>query len=89
MKAGAFGGSRNDLLDWLRSHNILARRYFYPLTSNFPCYQGMPGSDPANLPVATLVAEEVLSLPLYGGLGSDGVHRICDCIEQFQQRSAR
>ncbi len=89
IKAEIFGASRDALLEWLTANRVLARRYFYPLTSCFPCYQGLPGSEPENLPVATAVAEEVLSLPLYGGLKDEGVAYICSLIEQFQQRPSR
>ena len=46
----------------LRENDIFARRYFYPLISDFPMYRSMPLSAPSNLPVAT-TANQVICLP--------------------------
>ena len=45
-----------------------ARRYFYPLISEFPMYRGMPSAHRENLPVATDAANKVLCLPIYPAL---------------------
>ncbi len=63
---------RPAVLDALRRAQVLAKPYFHPLTSDFPCYRQCPGATAANLPVATRVAQETLSLPLYGALGEEG-----------------
>lgn len=63
-----YGMSRNDLYNKLKENNILARRYFYPLISNFPVYRGLESATPDNLPIATKLAEQVLCLPMYAGL---------------------
>jgi len=60
--------SRDALYQKLREHNIYARRYFYPLISDFPMYRGLPSADPANLPVAAKAAAQVLCLPIYPAL---------------------
>ena len=60
--------SRDALNDKLRASNIMARRYFYPLISNFPMYRGLPSAHPSNLPVAFAAAQQVLCLPIYPGL---------------------
>jgi dTDP-4-amino-4,6-dideoxygalactose transaminase len=49
----------------LRDNGIYARRYFYPLISDFPMYRGLPSAAPANLPVAQKAANEVICLPIY------------------------
>lgn len=36
--------SRDDVKAALETENIFARRYFYPLTSDFRCYRSMPGA---------------------------------------------
>ena len=35
-----FGHSRNEVFDKLAENNIMARKYFYPLTNTFDCYHG-------------------------------------------------
>jgi hypothetical protein len=37
------------------------------------------------LPVAERITQEVLSLPLFGTLKEDDIHRICDIIEFFHK----
>lgn len=77
----AFGRGRDTVLEKLREHGILARRYFYPLCSRLPCYRHLPGAQPGATPVADQIADEVLSLPLYGSLGERGVDYICTVLE--------
>ena len=64
----------------LGRENIIARKYFYPITNSFDCYKGRPGFDPALTPVAQYIGERVLTLPLYAGLNKEDVDRICDII---------
>jgi len=73
--------SRDEVFDGLRRYNVYARKYFYPLCSDYSCYRMLPSAHPSYLPVAHNVASQVLCLPFYGGLGDDEVHRICDIIE--------
>ena len=71
---------RDQVFSELSAEGIIPRKYFYPLTSAFACYQGRPGFDPSLTPVASHVAERVLTLPLYADLAADDVDRICDII---------
>lgn len=64
----------------LSENGIIARKYFYPVTNAFACYAGRPGFDPALTPVASYVADRVLTLPLYPELPLDEVDRICQLI---------
>jgi dTDP-4-amino-4,6-dideoxygalactose transaminase len=60
--------SRDELYYKMRDHNIFARRYFYPLISNFPMYKNLPSSKKSNLPVASDAADKILCLPIYPSL---------------------
>jgi dTDP-4-amino-4,6-dideoxygalactose transaminase len=75
-----FGKPRDEVYDELKKHNIFGRRYFYPLISQFPTYRGLPSARPENLPVATRVADQVICLPIYPGLGEDHINNICTII---------
>ena len=75
-----YGMSRDDLYNKLKENNILARRYFYPLISNFPTYRGLESATPDNLPLATKLAEQVLCLPMYAGLEEKDVLLISDLV---------
>ncbi len=72
--------TRDQIFDRLGEQNIIARKYFYPLTNSFDCYRGRPGFEPARTPVARYTAERVLTLPLYPDLSSENVDRICDIV---------
>jgi dTDP-4-amino-4,6-dideoxygalactose transaminase len=73
---------RDALYQWLRDRNVYARRYFYPLISEFPMYRGLPSADPARLPVANAVAREVLCLPIYPALAAEHVELVVDLIAE-------
>lgn len=75
-----FGLDRNELYDKLKKYNVFTRKYFFPLCSQFQCYQHLPSSSAANLPVAEKVTKQVLSLPLYGGLTERDVNQICNIL---------
>jgi len=75
-----FGISRDELNEFLKSHNVFGRRYFYPLISQFPTYKGLVSSDPSNLPTAELIAGQVYCLPVYPDLELSDVRKICALI---------
>ena len=72
---------REALYRVLQENGIYARRYFYPLISDFPMYRGMPSAAHANLPVAKAVAEQVICLPIYPDLQPDQIDFIIDVIK--------
>ncbi len=72
--------SRDALYQKLKDHNIYARRYFYPLISDFPMYRGMPSAHRENLPVATAAAQQVLCLPIYPALARQDQQRVIDLV---------
>ena len=75
--------SRDDLYQKLKDHNINARRYFYPLISEFPMYRSLPSATRSNLPVAIAAADKVLCLPIYPGLSHTDQQRVIDLIKEF------
>lgn len=75
-----YGMSRDALYEKMKSQNVLGRRYFYPLISDFAIYRGLPSASKANLPVATRMADEVICLPMHANLTEDEVKRILGII---------
>ncbi|MET3132127.1 dTDP-4-amino-4,6-dideoxygalactose transaminase [Oxalobacteraceae bacterium GrIS 1.11] len=73
---------RDDLYAYLQTQNIMSRRYFYPLISEFPMYRGLPSARPDLLPVAHHVADRVLCLPIFPDLPLEQVDRICDILRR-------
>ena len=76
-----YGMSRDALYAKLKENNILGRRYFYPLISNFPVYKDLESSCPENLPIATKLAEQVLCLPMHADLTDEDINRVIDVIK--------
>lgn len=60
--------TRDELYRWFRENNIYARRYFYPLISEFPMYRALPSSDKSRLHNAIKTSTRVICLPIYPGL---------------------
>ena len=69
---------REEVYKDLTARNIFPRKYFYPLTSSYECYEGR--FHPEETPIARDIAERVLTLPLYGDLALEDVDRICGII---------
>lgn len=73
-----FGFSRDEIADKLATENIFARKYFYPLTSDFTVIrENFKVNDTY---VAKSIADKVLTLPLYSDLLVSDVDKICDII---------
>lgn len=70
--------TREEVFERLKAQSINARKYFYPLTSSFPCYRDL--SVAKSLETAVHIAEQVLCLPLYAGLALTEVEKICETI---------
>ena len=71
-----FGLSRDVLYQQLKDRGVLARRYFYPLISDFPMYRGLPSAASSLLPVAREASRRVLCLPIYPALTDEDVDRV-------------
>lgn len=65
VDAQIYGMGRDELYEKLKVHGILARRYFYPLISDFSIYSHLSSAAPENLPVARKISDSVICLPLY------------------------
>jgi len=72
--------SRDALYQKLRDHDIYARRYFFPLISEFPMYRGLNSASSDNLPVATEMARQVLCLPIFPALQPQDQRRVIDLV---------
>lgn len=72
--------TRDEIFDRLAAENIIARKYFYPITNSFECYRGRAGFDVDDTPVAKHIGDSVLTLPMYADLSVETVDRICDII---------
>lgn len=71
---------RDALYFAMQRQQVFARRYFYPLISEFPMYRGLPSASRSNLPVANRIAKQVICLPIYPTLEMQEVERIAALI---------
>ena len=72
--------TRDTVFEKLQANDIIARKYFYPLTNGFECYSSFKTAGTEKTPVAEYIASRVLTLPLYADLAIEDVDRICDMI---------
>ncbi|MBR6616896.1 MAG: DegT/DnrJ/EryC1/StrS family aminotransferase [Oscillospiraceae bacterium] len=72
--------TRDEVFAMLHEQEIIARKYFFPLTNSFACYAQYPTAGTEKTPVAAYLADRVLTLPLYADLSVEDVDRICDVI---------
>ena len=72
----AFGMSRDALYAKMKEANVLGRRYFYPLISEFSTYRGLESARPENLPNAHKMANSVLCLPMHHALSGEDLERV-------------
>ena len=80
----AFGVGRDELHDALAAQGVFARKYFFPCTNAHACYEGM--LDPTDTPVARMLSERVLCLPLFAQMDTKSVDRVCDVLLATRQR---
>lgn len=76
IDADRFGHTRDEVYFKMKEQNVLSRRYFYPLISNFPTYRGLSSSNKENLPIGNKMADEVLCLPMHHALSDEDIKRI-------------
>lgn len=77
-----YGMTRDELYFKSREVDILSRRYFYPLISEFSTYRGLESAKPENLPNAHKLADTVLCLPMHHELSESDLARIIDLVKK-------
>ena len=80
VDAEKYGMTRDELYFKMKGENVLGRRYFYPLISEFTTYRGLPSANPENLPNAHKMADSVICLPMHHELDKQDVERILNTI---------
>lgn len=82
IDAEKYGMTRDELYYRMKEHNVLGRRYFYPLISTFSTYKGLQSAGPENLPNAHKMADCVICLPMHHALNQENIYRILNCIRK-------
>ena len=80
VDAEKYGMTRDELYEKMKAHNVLGRRYFYPLISTFTTYKGYESANPRNLPKAHKMADSVICLPMHHELSAEDIDRVLELI---------
>lgn len=80
VDAVKYGMTRDELYFKMKSKNVLGRRYFYPLISEFSTYRGLESAAPDNLPNAHKIADSVICLPMHHLLSEKDIQRVLECV---------
>ncbi len=80
INAEKYGMTRDELYFKMKEANVLGRRYFYPLISEFSTYRGLESARRENLPNAHKMADTVICLPMHHELSEGDMERILELI---------
>jgi dTDP-4-amino-4,6-dideoxygalactose transaminase len=80
--------SRDELYQKFKNNGVYARRYFYPLVSEFPMYRGLSSAKSGNLPVAHSISRGIICLPIYPDLHDDQIDKVISLIDVNQMNYA-
>ncbi|MBO5407327.1 MAG: DegT/DnrJ/EryC1/StrS family aminotransferase [Bacteroidales bacterium] len=80
VDAKKYGMTRDELYFKMKEANVLGRRYFYPLISEFSTYRGLESARKENLPNAHKMADSVICLPMHHELRKGDIDRILNLI---------
>ena len=80
VDAEKYGMTRDELYFKMKEANVLGRRYFYPLISEFSTYRGLDSARRENLPNAHKMADTVICLPMHHELSEGDMNRILKLI---------
>ena len=80
IDAEKYGMTRDELYIKMKEANVLGRRYFYPLISEFSTYRGLESAHRENLPNAHKMADTVICLPMHHELSEGDMERILKLI---------
>ncbi len=75
-----FGMTRDELYMKMKRNDVLGRRYFYPLISNFEIYSSLPSASRENLPAANAMADQVICLPMHHELSREDIEKVLSLV---------
>ena len=71
-----YGATRDAIYAQLKEHQIYARRYFWPICTDFDCYKGATIHSIHDTPVVERIKDRVLCLPFHSGVETAHVETI-------------
>jgi dTDP-4-amino-4,6-dideoxygalactose transaminase len=74
---------RDALLERLVARGILARRYFFPLVSEFDAFHRAGVSPAMATPETYRTSREIICLPVHGRMGPEDAQRVATAVRDF------
>ncbi len=84
----AFGANRDELYERLKLRNIFARKYFWPICTDYDCYRGMPITSKSKVPVVEQIKTTLLCLPFHSGVTSEHIAVISETVDEMAKGKA-
>jgi dTDP-4-amino-4,6-dideoxygalactose transaminase len=82
IDAEKYGSSRDEVYEKMKEQNVMGRRYFYPLISEFTTYRGLSSASRENLPNAHRIAQSVICLPMHHALTESDLERVINILRK-------
>lgn len=89
VEPSQYGCDRDELYRLFRLCNIYARKYFYPLCSDYSCYSSLPSAQRDQLVTARRISDRVLCLPIFGQMDISVVERAAAVIKRIHQLNSK
>lgn len=75
--------SPKDLVDFLKLKGVVAKRYFYPLTSEISELQSYKKS--VQTPIAKYISDRVVALPIFGDLKTKEINKVINSVKEYME----
>lgn len=79
------GYTRDDLFSYLQKNGIVARKYFYPIITDYECYKEQFDSNLT--PIAKRVGDRILTLPIAASMTDEEIERCCMALKNMGEKS--
>ena len=79
------GFTRDDLYEFLKTRNIVARKYFYPIVTDYACYSDQ--FDSSQTPNAKRIGGRILTLPIAASMTEEEIERCCNALQEMVERT--
>ena len=74
--------SRDNLHKNLKYDNVFARKYFYPIATEYGCYKHLKNN--ASVKTAYKTSLNIMTLPIYSNMPLDVVDYVCNSIKKYK-----
>ncbi len=81
-----YGESRDSLFSKLKNSNVLARRYFYPVITDYAAYKNNPEIEVVSDEISRGISKKVICLPLHHELSIDDINKIVEICKSENKK---